>query len=284
MMTEAVDSVRPRTPASAPERPARSMDWEPLWLGQGGRRLYAALHPAAAALGMLVVAPLLHEQQRTRRLVTELASTLAGHGLPCLRFDFFGSGDSDGACDQLDFASIATDLDLAVRALRATAGVERVGVLVMRGAALPVCSWLERGGDADLLVVWEPLFDGPAWLAQLEEQDATERCSAERYPLSRGARAVDTDGQLMGFPVSQTMRRDIAGAALPDQDCHRSRPCWGVLRDDARAVALQLDRLFSIPPDTARIGGAASMDSTMFMTPSLQRLVALLAADLGREG
>jgi len=284
MTTETVDSVRPQTPVSAPERPVRSMEWEPLWLGHGSRRLYAALHPATAALGMLIVGPLLHEQQRTRRLVTELASTLASHGLPCLRFDFFGSGDSDGECVQLDFASISRDLDLAVQALRAVAGVKRVGLLVMRGAALPVCSWLERGGSAELLVVWEPLLDGPAWLAQLEEEDAAERCSAERYPLSRGARAVGDDGQLMGFPVSPAMRRDIAGAALPDRDSHRTRPCWGVLRDDARAVALQVDRLFSIPPDTARIGGAASMDSTTFMTPALQRLVAVLAADLCREG
>src|SRR5687768_1570345 len=73
-------------------------DWEPLWLGQDPRRLYAALHAVAGApaTGVLLVPPLLHEQPRSRRFIAEVASELAAIGLPCLRFDFLGTGDSPG--------------------------------------------------------------------------------------------------------------------------------------------------------------------------------------------
>lgn len=290
MNMEAVATLSPKPQPP----PARAVDaaWEPLWLGRHPRRLYGALHRAAASqLGMLVVAPLLHEQQRTRRLVTELATSLAAKGFPCLRFDFFGGGDSEGDGDQLDFASMRLDLQQAAETLRARTGVARVGVLAMRGAALPVWSWLNgsasggegEGAQVDLLVMWEPLLDGPAWLAQLEQQDAAERCSASRYPLARGACAVDVDRQLMGFPVSRKLRRDIAEASLPPPD-HAGWPCWGVLRADARALPVNVDRVFEIPPDTAFIGGAASMDTTMFMSPGLQRVVSDLATALSGEG
>lgn len=287
MNMEAVAALRPNPqPPSAP-----GAAWEPFWLGRHPRRLYGALHRAAASsLGLLVVAPLLHEQQRTRRLVTELATSLAAEGFPCLRFDFFGSGDSEGGGDQLDFASMRADLQQTVGELRARTGVARVGVLAMRGAALPVWSWLSAGANGgagegaqvDLLVLWEPLLDGPAWLAQLEQQDAAERCSANRYPLARGACAVDVDRQLMGFPASRRLRRDIAEASLPAPD-HVGWPCWGVLRADARALPVNVDRVFEIPPDTAFIGGSASMDTTMFMSPGLQRVVSDLATALRGE-
>jgi hypothetical protein len=182
-----------------------------------------------------------------------------------------------------------SDLHQAAQELRARTGVARVGVLVMRGAALPVWSWLDDGAQVDLLVMWEPLLDGPAWLAQLEQQDAAERCSANRYPLTRGACAVDVDRQLMGFPASRGLRRDIAEAAVPSRDRHSpgqyfGLPCWGVLRADARALPVHIDRVFEIPLDTAFIGGAASMDTTMFMTPGLQRVVSDLATALRGEG
>ncbi len=282
MNLQAATMLPPRS--QSPAARAAGAAWEPVWLGCHPRRLYGALHRAEGAqLGILLVAPLLHEQQRTRRLVTELAASLAAKGFPCLRFDFFGCGDSEGHGDQLDFASMRSDLQQAADALRASTGVTRVGVLVMRGAALPVWSWLEEGARVDLLVLWEPLLDGLAWLAQLEQQDRAERCSANRYPLARGACAVDVDQQLMGFAASRELRRDIAQAAVPAPDKRFSGPCWGVLRADARALPVNIDRVFELPADTALIGGSASMDSTVFMSPGLQLVVTELATALGRE-
>ena len=75
-----------------------SGDWDPHWIGDASHRLYAALHavPGTPTTGIVLVPPLLHELPRTRRFLTEIASELAKTGLPSLRFDFQGTGDSGG--------------------------------------------------------------------------------------------------------------------------------------------------------------------------------------------
>lgn len=250
--------------------------WQPQWLGDASRYLYTALHRCAqpgARLGVLLVPPLFHEQPRSRRLLTEVASGLAALGLPSLRFDFFGTGDSAGDSEQADFASMGVDLDLAVAALCTQAGVDRVAILAWRGAALPVARWLDQGGRPAVVVLWEPIVDGAQWIEQLERDDAAERRSPERYPLARAAPVPDR--QLMGVAVSPQLRRDIAGARVSD---HGQRRYWGVLRASALRPALAWQRVFDLPADSPTFGGSSRMDAGLFITPRLK----CVADDLGR--
>ena len=263
--------------------------WEPLWLGAGEQRLYAALHRSKAAspqLGLVLAPPLLHEQPRSRRLLTELATAFSEAGVPCLRFDYFGTGDSAGGGEQLEFASMRRDLQHAAEALKVGGGVERIGVLAVRGAALPVSSWIRDGGMAKLLVLWEPVVDGQAWLAELETRDATERRSPKRYPIAAGALPPGVSGddlQLMGYPVSAQLRRDIAQAGVVDDGVHAYPRCWAVLREDIDMLPITLERVFKLPADTPLIGAAVSMDASVFVTPTLQRVVDELGQALREE-
>lgn len=248
--------------------------WQPLWLDAESRGLYAALHqPASAAgsLGVVFVPPLLHEQSRSRRFVAEVASGFAALGLPCLRFDFFGTGDSSGTGEQLDFGSMRADLDLAVAALRSRAAVERVVLLAWRGAALPVCSWLKEGQHADLVVLWEPIADGERWLTELEREDASERdCRPRPRPGIKRTVTAD-DGQLMGCAVSPRLRRELTEARLePQLD---RVPTWAVVRHKAPPLQIEVARVLSLPADAPTFNGGASMEATFFLSPPLERVV-----------
>ncbi|MEG3192362.1 hypothetical protein SNE32_08630 [Lysobacter sp. D1-1-M9] len=258
------------------------------------RCLYAALHgvPARASTGVVFVPPLLHEQPRSRRFLTEAAARLAAMGLPCLRFDFFGTGDSDGSGDKLDFVSMGADLELAIAALRARAGVDRVVVLAWRGAALPVMEWLQQSSQADLLVLWEPIVDGADWLTELEQDDAAERASRPRPRPGIPRSAPADDGQLMGFAVSQRFRRDLTEARLVDAPVQPARtpmqnataqlpphvPIWAVMRHDAPALPIRVGRVLPLPATAPTFNGGASMEATFFLSPALERVV----DDLGR--
>lgn len=262
--------------------------WEPLWLGAGEQRLYAALHRSKASsprLGLVLAPPLLHEQPRSRRLLTELATAFSEAGVPCLRFDYFGTGDSAGAGEQLEFATMRRDLQHAAQALMVGGGVERIGVLAVRGAALPVFSWIRDGGTANLLVLWEPIVDGQGWLAELETRDAIERRSPKRYSIAAGAQpgVSGDDLQLMGYPVSAQLRRDIAQAGIVDDGVHAVPRCWAVLREDSDMLPITAERVFKLPGDTPLIGGAVSMDRSVFVTPGLQQVVDELSRALREE-
>lgn len=264
--------------------------WEPRWLNADGQRLYAALHPARGRdpkLGLVFAPPMLHEQPRSRRMLTELAGMLAAMGVPCLRFDYFGTGDSAGAGEDLDFASMGRDLDQACDALRYAFGVDSIAVLAVRGAALPAFQWVHRGGDARLLVLWEPVIDGAEWLKELEERDRAERRSPKRYPLTRGGAAQrdgQDDRQLMGYPASEQLRHDIARARVFDDGSRPLPRCWAVLRSEDTVLPLSLERGFVLPENTPLIGGEVAMDASMFMTAELQRVTDGLGKALLEEG
>lgn len=266
--------------------------WEPLWLDEASRCLYAAIHPAApggfpgALPGVLIVPPLLHEQPRSRRFVTEVASGLAAMGMPCLRFDFYGTGDSDGTGDQLDFGSMHRDLDLAIAALRARTGVDAVVVLGWRAAALPLFDWLRDRRSANLLVLWEPLADGQRWLADLEREDAAERRQRPR-PRPGVPRLADVnDGQLMGFAASAQLRRELARTRLVAEPHAPAVPIWVVIRPDAPALSIQVARTFLLPSAIPTFTGGTTMEATFFLSPLLERVVndlgLALVDELGR--
>lgn len=252
--------------------------WQPLWLGETPRVLYAALHPVPnARIGVIMAAPLLHEQPRSRRVLVEVASRFAELGLPCLRFDYFGTGDSGGAGEQHDFSAVHADLDAAAGALREQAGVARVAVLAWRAAALPVSSWVAAHGGVAAFVLWEPVVDGAAWLAQLEANDRIERLN--RYGV---AQDDPQDTHLMGFPTSPKWRADIASARLSRQSAIHGA-VWTIARDDAGAtVGAQRD--FTLPLDAPRLDDGTGIETNVFLSRKLFGVVDELGLALAALG
>lgn len=253
--------------------------WEPTWLGTRSRRLYAALHPAAGTplAGVLLVPPLLDDLPRSRRFITEVASELAQFGLPSMRFDFFGTGDSGGNGDEVDFASMQVDLDLAIAAMRALTGTRRVVLMAWRGAALPLHEWLARGGAADLVVLWEPIVDGGSWLQELVDCDARQRLI--RPPPRPGVpwSSDPADGQLMGFLASARLRINLAQARLERDAAVDATRAWAVLHADSVALPVEIERVFALPASAPRFSGGASMDATFFLTPTARDVVEEIA-------
>lgn len=257
--------------------------WQASWITRGERRLYAAFHPAPMGAangrsGVLLVPPLLHEQPRGRRLVTQLASRIAAHGMDALRFDFHGTGDSGGTGLEADLERMAEDIALAVAELRER-GVDQVAVLAMRGGALPLSRWLSGRGRCDAVVLWEPIIDGGAWLGELEHADACELRSPDRYPQRRGAPVPSDPEQLMGFDVSRRFRKELSEASFcPDATLRQ--PTWAVLRRGVELPDLQLGQRFDVPESVAEFGESTRMDGAMFVSPKLQPLVDELANGL----
>jgi hypothetical protein len=262
-----------------PARHAGSVvEWDSLWLGPPGRRRYATLHrtPDCATVGVVLAPPLLAEQPRSRRLMFEIAGDLAARGVPCLRFDYFGTGDSEGDGEAHDVATMHADLDIAVAALREHAAFARIAVMAWRGAALAACSWARRGA-VDALVLCDPVMDGAAWLVELESADRRERTSRERYPHGTGAAAA-ADGQLMGFPATARWRGGIGALRLAEMAPGACATTWVVLRD-RDPVPAWAKRAFVLPAGTPRFDGATRMDATLFLSPPLRAMV----GELGRE-
>lgn len=171
---------------------------EPLYFPSDDFRLFGVLHqpdaPApesagaritqrAAPLGLVFCAPFAEEQKQACRVFVETARALAARGIPSLRFDYRGTGDSQGPFTDFSLAGALRDIQAAAALLRERAGVARIALLGLRlGASLALQSaecgvrsaeceppanatsdvtrHAARGTHATLLVLWQPIVEG----------------------------------------------------------------------------------------------------------------------------
>lgn len=105
------------------------------FLPVSGEKIFTVTHRAAARRGtggVLMLHPLVEEKLWVGRATTRLARALADAGLPVLRFDHRGHGDSDREHHEMTLDSLFEDLDAAAAAFRAREGVEELHLFGFR--------------------------------------------------------------------------------------------------------------------------------------------------------
>ncbi|HEY2661252.1 MAG TPA: alpha/beta fold hydrolase [Caulobacteraceae bacterium] len=126
------------------------------------------LHPGASSRGVVLCGPLGREGDFTYRSWRRLAEMLSAAGLPTLRFDYRGFGDSveeDDAPDRI--AAWVGDVRQAAQWLKATQGVQEVVLVGLRfGAAAAAAAAGELGGVQGLAFL-APVTSGRAYHREL---------------------------------------------------------------------------------------------------------------------
>ena len=109
----------------------------PLYFGAGGE-LFGLYQSAGtpASKAVLLCPPLGQEQIRCHRLYRQLAHALAAEGIPVLRFDYYGCGDSAGASAQVDWQRCLVDARDAVDEIECVSDVDGPGERVERAGQL----------------------------------------------------------------------------------------------------------------------------------------------------
>ncbi|TBR36143.1 MULTISPECIES: alpha/beta fold hydrolase [Dyella] len=179
----------------------------PFFFGRNGE-LFGFYHPSddRARRAALLCPPLGQDYIRCHRLYRQLAHALAEEGFAVLRFDYFGTGDSAGSSDEVDWERCIDDTITAAAELRMRSGVKSV---VAFGARLGGSLALAAAPDAGFadVVAWDPVIDGPAYVEELDELQAALRQDATRF--TRPRRESDVEQQWTGFAVSGALRRQI---------------------------------------------------------------------------
>lgn len=242
---------------------------EPAWIRGDSVACFGWRHsaPGVAAAGCVAVicGPVGHEYTRAHRSLRHLADRLARAGIPALRFDYHGTGDSPG--DDLDpgrLAAWTASVRSAVAHARAWSGCERVALVGVRlGAALAAQVAAEE--PVDRLVLWTPVVRGKAWIRELQAiAMAAESGPAPPEGALESAGFVYTPETLAQVKALDLLalkplatrhalvlgRDDIAlDDALP-----RHLAACGVACDSEAApgwTAMMADHQFSVVPDAA---------------------------------
>jgi len=198
----------------------------PFYFGHGARRLFGVFHPpdAGTALraGVVLAPPFGQEAIRVHRFYRLLADRLARHGIAVLRFDFYGTGDSGGEDDDADLDAWAGDLAQAHRELLRRIGDRRVTWFAARLAAPVALRAVPLSFPrVHKLVLWDPVFDGMAYLTQLGAAQLDELEHAYCIPDAQWRRDFERDplalsGECFGFALPERLRAQIQ-ALTPQQ-------------------------------------------------------------------
>jgi len=134
-----------------------------LFFESNGANLFAVLHEAdsgirkSADIALVMCSPFGEEAHVCRRVFVNFARCAAKLGIPVLRFDYFGCGDSDGEFADASIERWIGDIKSAVSFVRSGSNVERVGLVGLRfGASLALLA-AENDPTISSLVLWEPI-------------------------------------------------------------------------------------------------------------------------------
>jgi uncharacterized protein len=193
----------------------------PLRFGPTAQQLFGAYHPSAAgqlaSQAILLCNPFGQEAIRTQRMLRVLAERLARAGCAVLCFDYFGTGDSAGDDHQGHLTHWRNDILLAHQELqrRTPSAAGRITWLGVRlGGTLACMAANAAQPEVQRLVLWEPLFDGPAYLAELAQDHQTTL--ANSYGTVPPKYQTKADNEAIGFGMSDTLLTEL-NQLQPDQ-------------------------------------------------------------------
>jgi pimeloyl-ACP methyl ester carboxylesterase len=150
----------------------RELVSEPLYFLSGDHELFGWLHRPAAmsptSVGMVICKPFGYEALCTHRSIRVFADTAAQLGVPSLRFDYLGCGDSaeiDPGANQIQ--QWVEDILAAVTELRHRTGVQQVCLLGIRLGALLATLAAARLSGVTSLILLAPVISGKRYLREL---------------------------------------------------------------------------------------------------------------------
>lgn len=203
----------------------------PMLFGPPSRQLFGLFHapekPGTTAV--LICPPFGQEEIRAHRLMRVLADRLARSGVGVLRFDYYGTGDSGGSDEDASLDGWAADLNEAHRELMRRIGdlpatwfAARLGASIALRAAPMSFPRVRR------LLLWDAVFDGRAYLAELGVAQVEELEMAHSIPDPAWRRAIDKDplalsGECLGFAIPPLLREQVL--ALDPQRPGEALPC-----------------------------------------------------------
>ncbi len=186
------------------------------FFGAEGRRLYGAYHEPEVnrrtAPAVLLCYPGVHEYNTSHWSFRRLAAGLARAGCATLRFDYGGTGDSEGGPRDVTIESMVEDIARAYEELQDLSGARRIWLVGLRLGAAAACLASLDGVPARGLVLWECVTSGREYLSELETRD-----SYRNLLFLHGSAPEKPRPELLGYGLSDSSRLSLSRLDLVDR-------------------------------------------------------------------
>lgn len=239
------------------------------FFGPDDRPLFGIRHEAVGSVrdtAVLICPSWGLETLRSHRGIRQFCNLLAGTGYEVLRFDYSGTGDSQGDGLESRLEHWLADIATAAAELRESSGCRQLCLFGHRlGALLAAESLRRRLLTADALIAFDAPADGKAFIKATSRTQRQLDAHKNRYRSQRIGKA--SDDELLGFDWPTALARDLA--VLPAVS--HTKLLWAQTENhDATAPA---EATFFDAGESPRWTELASQFSAWSPTPMLQTLV-----------
>lgn len=183
-----------------------------LYFDSGEHRLFGWLHQPLTRnttnLGLVICSPFGYEAMCSHSNLRAFAEAAAERGVPALRFDYRGTGDSadiDPKVDQFD--AWTEDVNAAINELQRRTQVERVCLFGIRLGALIATAAAARCSSVASLMLVAPVINGRRYIRELRMVRMAAQFGAVpgnsfKDSLSDPSLSIDNSIEVSGYPLS----------------------------------------------------------------------------------
>lgn len=220
----------------------------PFFFGETGKQLYGVYDsPRSTAShndGVLICYPIGQEYMRSHWACRQLVSQLSRAGNHCMRFDYFGTGDSAGQNTEAGMEQWHADIDSALSELKDIAGVNKTSVVGLRfGAAIAASA---KKHHINKLVLWDPVVNGMAYVESMRSMQQQLQEKLKQLHPGRPKQTLAGVEELIGFRFSEKLLSEIAAIDMLSMQDFSSQHIHLVVseqREDYTALKTHLDEL-----------------------------------------
>lgn len=189
-------------------------------------RLFGVLHPAAATnpaadFAVVYCAPLFEEKLWSHRVMVNLARSLAGHGIPVLRFDYAGDGESEGEFRTASVESRMQDIQDAASHACERFAVPRVALLGLGLGGTIAAAASRTIENLAGLALWAPVAIGERLISDMLRMHLTAQMVVHRKVLHDRESLVrqimaGKEVNVEGYDIARPLYEQLQGLLLAD--------------------------------------------------------------------
>lgn len=185
------------------------------FFGAEAKRKFSYFYPcdARAEAAVLICPPLGQEYMRTHWLIRDLATSIRQAGLPVMRFDYYGQGDSSGLTEEARLEDYLESIREAAQELRSRSGAARIKIVAFRASALFVDRVAQELGSGTETVYVDPVASGAKYLDELRR---VQERRWDAYPYKKTWIKGGATEELLGFLYSRELLQGIETLTLSE--------------------------------------------------------------------
>lgn len=214
----------------------------------GQHQLYGVYHPTLPKYqpkrAVLICSGLTNDYQRARPMLQKLAARLCSAGYPCMRFDYFGCGDSQGHSEAITLAELQTNIVSSIEQLKQLSGCSEVVLFGVRLAANIIAS-ADHDNSVKQIIMFDPMQSGADFLIKQRQIHSAILNDTNYFQWRKKARTFDHYEEILGQSFSHEFLREIENLALESNNLSKLAQLDIILSDE------QLDFLSAANIDSA---------------------------------